>query len=388
MVSFLSLDSDEDPYQQYLKTQTCYDLLPHTAKVILLDNHLSVKRSFMAMMENNLEAAPVWDGSEEKVTTVLTKTDFLQMLHQSHTTWPKDLGLHTISWWLNKGHPTHTGLDQNNKRPARPKPVKSNTFTPATKNLIQLDANAELSTAVEVFCLNNVHWIPVQEHDNQGLLYLLSLEAVLRNLHKQLRALPMPSWMRLPVRTLNLGKWSNLEKIDPDATLLLAIESLIRSRLSCLPVVDPKTKRFVNFISKSDIFNLLATTSSNVTSETSENERYAQILESTVEDVTGGKSGDAKSDLAPPLLAYADQPEDCLNHGISSCVPWCKESDNLVTVMDVMVKKSSRTVYVVDNGGLLSGVVAIGDVMRFIALRKNNRINDARSNGTMNDVSY
>ncbi len=41
--SALVSDRQEHPYRQFLSTQTCYDLLPHTAKVIIIDSRLTVR---------------------------------------------------------------------------------------------------------------------------------------------------------------------------------------------------------------------------------------------------------------------------------------------------------------------------------------------------------
>jgi hypothetical protein len=94
----LLADKEEDPYRQYLKAITCYDLAPYAGTVIMLDSRItvsgshfifintifshlfSVHKAFLALTDAAHPSALVWDTERNRVVHLVTQTDFLSVL--------------------------------------------------------------------------------------------------------------------------------------------------------------------------------------------------------------------------------------------------------------------------------------------------------------------
>ncbi|KAF6774009.1 hypothetical protein AHF37_06708 [Paragonimus kellicotti] len=64
----------------FFKHHTCYDLLPSSAKLVILDTELRIKKAFYALVFNNVRSAILWDSSRQTFVGILTITDFIKVL--------------------------------------------------------------------------------------------------------------------------------------------------------------------------------------------------------------------------------------------------------------------------------------------------------------------
>ncbi|VDP20774.1 unnamed protein product [Schistosoma margrebowiei] len=83
------IEPEKSSYYVFLKYHTCYDLLPESAKLVVLDTKLSIKKAFYALIYNNVRAAILWDSSKQSYSGILTITDFIKVLV---TLYPPDSG--------------------------------------------------------------------------------------------------------------------------------------------------------------------------------------------------------------------------------------------------------------------------------------------------------
>lgn len=73
-------------FTQFLKSHTCYELIPASGKIVVLDVSLDVKVAFRALTENNIKSAPLWDSEKEDYVGMITVSDFINILrHFYHT---------------------------------------------------------------------------------------------------------------------------------------------------------------------------------------------------------------------------------------------------------------------------------------------------------------
>ena len=79
------LDSDAI-YQWFFQTHTCYDCMPKSGKVLLLDAHLSIRKAFFALVFNNVRSALVWHASTSSNIGLITISDFINMLIAAYDT--------------------------------------------------------------------------------------------------------------------------------------------------------------------------------------------------------------------------------------------------------------------------------------------------------------
>ena len=57
----------DPPLMIFLKQRTCYDLIPTSSKLVVIDTLLTVKKAFYALVANGLRAAPLgWVLGEEE----------------------------------------------------------------------------------------------------------------------------------------------------------------------------------------------------------------------------------------------------------------------------------------------------------------------------------
>jgi len=56
--------------------------MPKSAKVVVFDTQLLVKKAFFALIYNGVRSAPLWDSSKQKFIGMLTITDFILILQK------------------------------------------------------------------------------------------------------------------------------------------------------------------------------------------------------------------------------------------------------------------------------------------------------------------
>lgn len=80
--------AEEDESQIFVKFfrfHKCYDLVPTSAKLVVFDTQLLVKKAFYALVYNGVRAAPLWDSEQQKFVGMLTITDFIKILKMYYT---------------------------------------------------------------------------------------------------------------------------------------------------------------------------------------------------------------------------------------------------------------------------------------------------------------
>jgi 5'-AMP-activated protein kinase regulatory gamma subunit len=66
-----------------MKAHKCYDIVPTSSKLIVVDSELQVSKAFFALVYNGVRAAPIFDTKEQRFVGMLTITDFIQILNKS-----------------------------------------------------------------------------------------------------------------------------------------------------------------------------------------------------------------------------------------------------------------------------------------------------------------
>ena len=96
-LKFYHPDNDEI-YQSFFITHTCYDCMPKSGKVLLLDARLSIRKAFFALVFNSVRAALIWDSPTSSTIGLITISDFINMLVAAYDAkWVKKF----IHWtWL------------------------------------------------------------------------------------------------------------------------------------------------------------------------------------------------------------------------------------------------------------------------------------------------
>ena len=68
----------DDDILNFFKCYKCYDLIPPSAKLVVLDTNLVLKKAFFAMVDTGIRACPLWDKKKQAFVGMLTITDFIK----------------------------------------------------------------------------------------------------------------------------------------------------------------------------------------------------------------------------------------------------------------------------------------------------------------------
>lgn len=74
----------DDDILNFFKCYKCYDLIPPSTKLVVLDTELVLKKAFYAMVDTGVRACPLWDSTKQAFVGMLTITDFIRILQKNY----------------------------------------------------------------------------------------------------------------------------------------------------------------------------------------------------------------------------------------------------------------------------------------------------------------
>ncbi|CAN7996516.1 unnamed protein product, partial [Ixodes hexagonus] len=316
------LGEDENQlFVKFFKYYRCYDLIPVSAKLVVFDTELLVKKAFFALVSNGVRAAPLWDSAKQEFIGMLTITDFIYILrnyYKSPLVRMDELEEQKIKDWRKVLNDTarplvHIGPD------ARQVLV-----------FVQL-TYACLCDAITTLIHNKVHRLPVIDPQTGNVLYVLTHKRILRFLFLYYYELPHPGYLDSTLRELKIGTYENIATTKPSTPLIVALHQFIKRRVSALPVVDDRGK-VVDIYAKFDVINLAA-------------EKTYNNLDITIKKA----------------LEHRDQ----YFEGVLKCTL----DDTLAAVMERIVKAEVHRLVVVDDEDHVVGIISLSDILSFLVLK-------------------
>ncbi|KAL6430656.1 hypothetical protein ACFW04_006916 [Cataglyphis niger] len=309
-VSLSDLEEDESQiFVKFFKFHKCYDLIPTSAKLVVFDTHLLVKKAFFALVYNGVRAAPLWDSSRQQFIGMLTITDFikiLQMYYTSPSVTMDELEEHELDTW---------------------RKVLKDQVHP----LVSIGPDASLYEAIRTLIQNRIHRLPVIDPDTGNVLYILTHKRILRFLFLYIHELPKPSFTNKTLRELRIGTFENIETATEETSIILALKKFVERRVSALPIVDSEGK-LVNIYSKFDVINLAA------------EKTYNNL------DVS---------------LREANEHRNEWFEGVQSC----KLDETLFTIMERIVRAEVHRLVVIDDDDKVIGIISLSDLLFYLVLR-------------------
>ncbi|GFN75385.1 5'-amp-activated protein kinase subunit gamma-2 [Plakobranchus ocellatus] len=306
------LDENEDQiYSKFMRAHRCYDLIPTSAKLVIFDTQLNVKKAFFALVYNGVRAAPLWDSAKQSYVGMLTITDFINILKRYYKSPDKrmdELEDHRIANWRE--------VLMENEKP-----------------LVSIGPDASLFDAVKALVHSRVHRLPVIDENTGNAIYILTHKRILRFLHLYIKELPKPLFLGKSIGDLGIGTFKNVITATSETPLIEALNMFVEHRISALPVVDGSGQ--VNSIyAKFDVINLAADKSYN-------------NLDITLGEAIRQRQG-------------RDQVER---------VATCQMTDTVRSVMEKIVKAEVHRLVVIDECGAIEGIVSLSDLLNYIILR-------------------
>ncbi|ESN97886.1 hypothetical protein HELRODRAFT_187315 [Helobdella robusta] len=307
-VEMENLDGNADlVFVKFMKAHNCYDLIPTSAKLLIFDTELGVKKALLALVWNSLRAAPLWDGKLKKFVGMLTITDFIKILHKYYKN-SKDhiheLERHKISTWKEE-------LDNQNKP------------------LITIHPEASLYEAIHFLYQHKIHRLPVVDYQSGNILYILTHKRILRFLYLYVYDLPQPNFMEKSIGELGVGTYKDIITVTHETTLITAITLFVDHRISALPVVD-SSGSIIDLYAKFDVFNL--------------------AIDKSYDDLN--------QTIGHSLKERRERIE---------AVSTCLVTESLSVVMERIVRAEVHRLVVVNASNQVVGVISLSDILHFIS---------------------
>ncbi|GMH84489.1 hypothetical protein TrVE_jg8011 [Triparma verrucosa] len=228
----------KEAINEFLDTHKAFEVIRTSGKVVVFDVRISVQLAFYALVEHDMQAAPLWDASIREFVGLMTVTDFISILRRySQTSIPiSDLASKSIADIITA--PPEMGK------------LKHDIFDAA-------DVSATLGQCCRLMHAKGVDFLPVILPSDARVLACISYTAILEYLVTHFR-----EQRRLfddSIYDLNIGTYENIVTVKAEQPLRDVL-SVIESRgLSAVPVVDDAGV-VVNVYSASDITFLATAT--------------------------------------------------------------------------------------------------------------------------------
>ncbi|XP_076326827.1 5'-AMP-activated protein kinase subunit gamma-1-like isoform X3 [Tachypleus tridentatus] len=304
------LGENEDlTFVKFFQHFRCYDIIPISAKLVVFDTQLLVKKAFFALVHNGVRAAPLWDSTRQEFVGILTITDFIHILrtyYKSPMVHMDELEEHKLETWRN-------------------------VLKTKIKPLVSIGPDASLFEAIKTLIHGKVHRLPVINPLTGNVLYILTHKRILKFLYLYFSELPKPSYLRKTLRELKVGTYDNIATIKVSTPVILALNQFIERRVSALPVEDEQGK-VVDIYAKFDVINLAA------------EKTYNNL------DVTVKKALEHRVQWFEGVLK-------------------CKVDDTLEAVLERIVQAEVHRLVVVDSGDHVVGVISLSDILKFLVLQ-------------------
>ncbi|XP_058821717.1 uncharacterized protein LOC131683614 isoform X2 [Topomyia yanbarensis] len=309
-VNLSDLEEDESQiFVKFFRFHKCYDLVPTSAKLVVFDTQLLVKKAFYALVYNGVRAAPLWDSKRQEFVGMLTITDFikiLKMYYKSPNSSMDELEEHKLETWRS-------------------------VLQEEVKKLVSIGPDASLYDAIKTLIHNRIHRLPVIDPLTGNVLYILTHKRILRFLFLYINELPKPSYMQKTLREIRIGSYDKIEVATEDTSIILALFKFVDRRVSALPIVDAEG-RLKDIYAKFDVINLAA--------------------EKTYNDL----------DVS---LKTANEHRNAWFEGVQNC----KLDETLYTVMERIVRAEVHRLVVVDDEEKVIGIISLSDILLYLVLR-------------------
>ncbi|XP_022170262.1 uncharacterized protein LOC111033695 isoform X2 [Myzus persicae] len=304
------VEDESQIFVKFFRFHKTYDLIPTSAKLVVFDTQLIVKKAFFALVYNGVRAAPLWDNKRQQFVGMLTITDFIRILqkyYSSSSSSMEELEEHKLDTWRNELH---------QDRP---------------QELISIGPDMSLYFAIQTLINNKIHRLPVIDPATGNVLYIVTHKRILRFLLLYINDLPKPAYLSQSLEELKIGTFENIETVSEETSIILALKKFVERRVSALPMVDQEG-RLVDIFAKFDVINLAA-------------ERTYNNL-----DVTLKQANEHRSDWF---------------EGVQKC----HLTDTLYSVIEKIVRAEVHRLVVVDAEDKVIGILSLSDILHYLVLR-------------------
>lgn len=320
----------------FLDSHTCFQVLRASGKVVVFDTRIPIQLAFYALVEHDMQAAPLWDPAIRQFVGLLTVTDFIDILRHYRRSSSDVSILATRSIAQILTDPNLSVL------------LKHRQFLAA-------DSSTTLKHACVMLNENGIDFLPVILPEDMRVLATVTYTNVLEHLVTHFR-----EQRRLfddTILDLGIGTYQNLVTVTPQQTLAETLHLLQINNLSAVPVVDPEQNhRVIDVYSRSDITFLAAATDA---------EDAVQNLNLTLGEILSRQ----RTDVTTP-----DRLHTCSLH------------HTLQSIFEYFAQLKFNRLIVTDDMGRCVGVVSARDLVAYFVSEAQRKPNvTSSSSGGMNE---
>eukprot|EP00049_Salpingoeca_infusionum_P004322 m.77410 g.77410 ORF g.77410 m.77410 type:complete len:588 (-) comp12508_c0_seq2:658-2421(-) len=294
----------------FLQEHNCYDIMPLSGKIVVFDTQLHVKKALMALVKHNIRSAPLWNSRRQQFVGMITVTDFINILIQTHDSTESErhlseLETHRIQKWRDLS------------RGGRP------------DSLVCIDPMLCLKDAVKFLIEKRIHRLPVIDSHTGNALSILThkrlLHIIFINVIQGERALPM---LDAKLGAIKLGTYNSIQTIKVTTPVIEALRLFKRYRVSALPIVDDHNV-VVDIYAKHDVQNLAR-------------DKTYYHLEMTVQEALQYRASNF------------------------SGVQTCTMNYTLRQIIELLVSASIHRLVVVNEQKQLLGILSLSDILSYL----------------------
>jgi len=292
----------EDDIANFFKCYTCYDCIPKSAKLVILDTKLIVKKAFYAMVDTGVRACPLWDSERQEFVGMLTITDFIRILQANY-----------------QGSGAEMAAFEDQKL-CDVKGVKKED----PSNIYHTSPESSLYEAASMLIRNKIHRLPIVDPKG-NVINIMTQKPLLKFLYQFFPKLKQVTMLQKTVLEAGVGTFANIKVATKGTKVIDALNEFVEWGISALPIVDEGGK-LVHIYSKFDVINLAA-------------EKSYQHLDISLEDATSHKN------------EFFD--------GVHTCTA----DESLYAVIERLVKTEVNRLVIVDKEERVKGIVTVSDII-------------------------
>jgi len=221
----------DDDILNFFKCYKCYDMIPPSTKLVVLDTNLILKKAFYAMVDTGIRACPIWDSAKQSFVGVLTITDFIKILQKNY-----------------KG--------PNIEMEAFEEQKLADCWKDQTIDLIHVSLDAGLLEAVKLLIENKIHRLPVVDPDNGDIVFILNQKPLFKFLFN-VPNIRSSNHLRRSLFQAGVGSYERIVVAQESTKVIEALNKFVNEGVSALPIVDEEG-RLTNIYTKFDVINLAA----------------------------------------------------------------------------------------------------------------------------------
>jgi len=332
----------------FLDSHTCFSVLRASGKVVVFDTRIPIQLAFYALVEHDMQAAPLWDPSLCQFVGLLTVTDFIDILRHYRRT--KDdvstLATRSIADILNDPTIQNSVLLRRKHQ---------NSIAPHHQGFLSADTSTTLQQACRLLHTHSLDFLPIIMPEDMRVLATVTYTNILEHLVTHFR-----EQRRLfddTIYDLGIGTYhDSLVTISPSQTLAEALQLLHQHELSALPVVEKESQKIIGVYSRSDITFLASATDA---------EDAIANMDLTLETIMSQR----RTDVTTPDALHT-----------------CTKGHTLQSIFEYFAQLRFNRLFVVDEKEALVGVVSARDLVAYFLEDKKNGGGDSGvgSGGTSN----